>query len=58
MPNLVTSLNWTHIFECDVVRCGSKNGIQKDKCLKEIELGAQNMIIILGSIVNIVGRPL
>ena len=38
-----------------MVRCGSKNGHQKDMCLKEIGLRAQNMLTILGSIVNIIG---
>ena len=55
-PNLITYLNWTPIFEWCVVRCGSKNGYQKDMCLKEIGLHAQNMIIILDSIVNVIGE--
>ena len=29
-----------------VVRCGFKNGYQKDMCLKEIELRAQNVVTI------------
>ena len=37
-----------------MVRCGSKYGYQKDTCLKDIGLRAQNMINILGSIVNII----
>ena len=32
-----------------------KNGHQKDMSLKEIALHAQNMLSILGSIVNITG---
>ena len=35
---------------------GCKNGHQKDMCLKEIGLHAQNMLIVLGSIVNIIGE--
>ena len=38
--------------------CGSKNGYHKDMRLKKIELHAQNMIPILGSIVNIIGKDL
>ena len=37
-----------------MVRCGLKNIYQKDMCLKEIGLHAQNIVIILGSIVNII----
>ena len=49
----LTSQNWTPIFPMWYVdRCGSKNIYQKDKCLKEIELHAPNMITIPGSIVN------
>ena len=58
MPNLVTALNWTPIFEWYVIRCGFKNGYQKDMYLIEIGLRAQNMIPILGSIVNIIGGNL
>ena len=35
-----------------MVRCGSKNGHKTDVCLKDIELHAQNILTILGSIVN------
>jgi hypothetical protein len=38
-----------------VVECGSKIGHQKDTCLKEVTLRAQNVLIILGSIINFVG---
>ena len=45
----------THI-EWGVVGCGSKNKHRKDiMCLKEMALCAQNMLTILGSIVNIIG---
>ena len=38
-----------------MVRYGSKNGQQKDMCLKEIGLRAQVLITILGSMVNTMG---
>ena len=55
-----TTEMWTPIFERCVVRFGSKNrhstGLKKDiMCLKEIGSHAQNMLTILGSIVNIIG---
>jgi hypothetical protein len=51
---LVTFLKQIPIFEWWVVRCRSKDGHQKDMCLKEIGLHAQYWLTILGSIVNIV----
>ena len=42
------------MFEWCVVRCGSKNGHQKDMCSKEIGLHAQNLLTIQGSIFNMV----
>ena len=36
MPNSVTYLNWTPIFEWCVVRCGSNNGHQTNICSKVI----------------------
>ena len=42
-------------IEWNVGRCGCKDRHQKDMCLKEIELRAQNMLTILGSIVNMIG---
>ena len=50
-----TTAQWTPISTWYVVRCGSKNGDPKDMCLKEIGLRVQNMIIILGTIVKIIG---
>lgn len=38
-----------------VVRCGPKNGYQKDLWLKEIGLCAQNMTTMLGLVVYIIG---
>ena len=43
-------------FEWYMVRCGSKNGHQKDMCFKEIGLRAENILIILASIVNIIAK--
>ena len=34
----LTYLNWTPRCKCWVIRCGSKNGNQKNTCLNEIEL--------------------
>ena len=37
VPNLVTYVNWTLVFECYVLRCGSKNRYEKGTvCLKWI----------------------
>ena len=60
MPNSIFGINWTPLSEWYVVRCGFKNGHIKDTCLEEIGLRAQNLIIIMGSIVNIIegGRVL
>ena len=55
MRNSVTYWKQTPIFKWYVVKCGSKNGYQKDMSLKDIELFAQNLLIILGSIFNIIG---
>ena len=49
---MLNSVNQAPMFEWCVVRCGSKNGHYEDMCLKEIELHAQNLLIILGSIVK------
>jgi hypothetical protein len=38
-----------------MVRCGSKNGHQKDMCFKEIGWRAKNILIIPASIVNMIG---
>ena len=48
----------THLERTPVLRedmCGSKNEHLIDKCLKEIELCAQNLLSVLSSIVNIIG---
>ena len=44
----------TPIPEWYVVKCESKNRHQKDMCLREMEqVHAQNLILILGSTINI-----
>jgi hypothetical protein len=55
-PYLATFLIKTLIFEWYVVSCGYENEYQQDMCLKEINLGTQNTITILDSIVNITQR--
>ena len=55
MRNSNMAIIWTPIFEWHVVRWGSKNGHQKYMYLKEIGLRAQNMLTILGSLVNMIG---
>ena len=55
VPKLNTIIFWTPILEWHVVKCGSKNGHQRDMCLKEIQaLHAQNMLTILSSIINMI----
>ena len=52
----VTHLKQTPIFEWCVVGCGSQHRHQEDiMYLKEIGLHAQNLLIFLSSIVNIIG---
>ena len=41
---------WIPIFGWYMLMCGSKNWHQKDKCLEEIELHAQNTLKICFSI--------
>ena len=45
-----------HNNNLDTSRCGSKNRHQWDTCLEEIGLHAQNMLIVLGSIVDRIGQ--
>ena len=54
MPNLATYLDGTPACKFYVVWYGSKNAYQKDMCFEEIEVHAQNRIIILSSIVNVI----
>jgi hypothetical protein len=54
-PTLVTYLNRTPIFEWCAVRCGSKNGHQKDiMFLNETGVHAQKLLTILGSTLIII----
>ena len=46
MPNFSIAIIHTPIFGEHVLMCGSKNGDQKDMCLKDIELCIQNEFII------------
>ena len=54
VPNLNIAIIWIPVFEwyVDLRSISKKNGHQKDICLEEIGLHAQNMLSILGSIVN------
>ena len=54
VANSVTSLNWTPLFEWYVIRCGSNTGYQKDKCIKETEVRAPNILTIIRSTMNII----
>ena len=55
--NLVTYLNRSNVFEWYVVVwCNSKDGCQKNMHLKKIGLCVRNMMTILGSTINIIGR--
>ena len=56
VPNSIVYLNWMPILERYMVRCGSKNGYLKVMWLKEIGLCAQDVITILGSIINKIER--
>ena len=53
-PKSNIAIIWTLIFEWYVIRCGFKNGHQKDMCFKELGLCVQNMPTVLNSTVNIV----
>jgi hypothetical protein len=56
VPNSVTCLIRTSIFECYVVWYGFKSGYRKDLYMRKIGPLLKKMITILGSIVNIIGR--
>lgn len=47
MPNSVGYLNWTPIFDWDVIKCSSKNKCKKNMYLEEVGVRAQNMVTIL-----------
>jgi hypothetical protein len=52
VPNSITYLNQTPIFEWHVIRCDSNNISKKTRDWKESGLCAQNLIIILSSTVK------
>ena len=54
--NLVTHLNLIPIFEWWVARCRSKIGHKNEAHSKDIGLHAQNLFVILGSLVNVSGE--
>ena len=56
--NLLTYLNWTPSIEWCVVKCGFKNRHHNNMYPKVIGLHAQNMLINIGSIINIIGGDL
>ena len=56
VPNLVTDLNHAPMFEWYVVWCGFKNEYRKGTCARKIGLRVQNMITILGLVINVVGE--
>ena len=58
MPNWDIDLDQTSTFEWYVIKFSFRNGYQKNMCLNEIRLRAQNMITVRGSIAHIIeGNP-
>jgi hypothetical protein len=59
MPNLITYLNYTPIFEWYIVKCGSNNGYRTNMCWIIIWIHANKLIPILSSTINMAGgRPI
>ena len=54
----MTHLGRTPIFEWCVLSWDLNMDTNETKCLKEVGLRAQNMVTILGSIVNMIGEDL
>ena len=54
----MTHLGRTSIFEWCVLSWDLNMDTNETKCLKEVGLRAQNMVTILGSIVNMIGEDL
>jgi len=54
VPKSNVATIWSPIFECNVVRCESKNGHQKDMCVREIGVCDYNLLTILDSIINMI----
>ena len=50
----VRDVSYFYVFEWYVVRCSSKMGHKKDMCSKGIGPQVQNMLIILGSIIDLI----
>lgn len=48
----------TPIFDWCMVGCEAKNKHQKDTCATKIGLCAQNLLVILDAIINIIGGNL
>ena len=55
MPKLDTTIIWTLIFTWYVIKFRSRNWHQKDMCLEEFKLHAQNILEVLGSLLNTIG---
>ena len=56
MPKLVPCFYWTLVFEWLQLGVTLRTNTKKITCLKEIGLHAQNMLTIIGSRVNIIGK--
>lgn len=57
VPSLPTYLNWTPIIDWyNMVWCDSRTDAKKTHVKKRLKLHAQNILIILGSRVNIIRR--
>ena len=54
VPKPNTTIVWIPISEYSMVRYGSKNWHQNSVSLSEIVLHAQNILTILGSLVNVI----
>jgi hypothetical protein len=55
-PYMITLLNWTLTFEWYMARLVITYGHYRDMCYDEVEYVLKSVDIILGSIVNTVGR--
>ncbi len=53
---MVTHLDWMPIFKWYMARLSVKNGYHKDLCYDEIGPRAQNIDIVLGWLLNMIGR--
>jgi hypothetical protein len=55
MPKSNIAIIWTPTFGWYVFRCEFENKHKKDMCLKKIGLCVQNMLTILGLVINMIG---